>query len=327
MLGLTVVVIVLILGACSESAPLKAVSLPPQEADGAAEEGPVSHEAATVKEDVSAPDAPPDPALMAAIEDINARWARVKTLRARLETTTTMMASPDQGGTVTARGVYEYEQSGEFGLYRAEMAVHFEPLDAQAADADATPSAPQRPGMPAMKLLHVYNGQHVYLQTSMSVPAPDMPEGAVNHSVIRGAPEDMGALQLPGAAGSNLLARYQKDDWMLRLLPDAIVEDRPVYVIEATAPPEVAGLQAMPAFSPGGGGMPGVQHLHFDKDTGVLVKTVHYAAPEQPAATTILTGLEYNAVIDPAHFVYDPPEGVAVRDAKEIMGMFGMRGQ
>lgn len=313
-LGL-VIVSAVVFGACTESktAPPAPVSGPPgapEAASRAAETPPPVEEAPAAPVVSPAPES--DPALTAAIDDINARWAQVAALRAKVELSSNLMMGPVRNGRIEGQGVYEYQKSGEIGLYCAEIVLRFKTDGETAAEAstEAAP-VPQMPAGASIKLLHVFDGKDVYLQNTVAVPIPGISEPPVTTIVIRGTPEEMGAFQLPGSFGPNPLEQYQKDGWALHLLPESTIDNRPVYVIEARAPEDASGLTA-----------PGRQLAHFDRASGTLVKLVHYAEADEPAATTEFKGLEFNAVIDQTHFTYEAPPGVVVREAKEIAQMF-----
>ncbi len=257
-----------------------------------------------------------DPALASVIEDISARWSRVPALRARVELVSNLMAGPAQGGSIEGQGVYEYLKQGETGLYRAEITLRFKmPGMDDDAPAGAPPPLPVPSPGASVKLVHVFDGKEVYLQNTINTPAPGLSPAPQTTVVIRGTPEEMGAYQLPGSFGPNPLAHYLREGWTLRLMPETTCEDRPAYVIEAKAPPDAAGIAAS-----------GSQLVSFDKETGALMMLVHFAGTEEAAATTTFKSLEFDAVIDPAHFVYQAPDGSVVREAREVAGMFQAMG-
>ena len=102
----------------------------------------------------------------------------------------------------------------------------------------------------------------------------------------------------------------------VRLLPDDKVGGRNAWVMEIGPKTPVS----RPAGSKGESA--GERTVNwYDKDTGVLIKTVSYDAGGKPYSTTTMSDIKVNDKIDPDRFKFKAPEGVPMFDrTKEKAG-------
>jgi outer membrane lipoprotein-sorting protein len=89
----------------------------------------------------------------------------------------------------------------------------------------------------------------------------------------------------------------------LKLLPAGAVAGRDAYTIEAR--PKSERRRATE---------PARVLLHFDQETGLLVKRVGYDAHDKEMSTLTLTDLELDARIKPERFTFKAPDGIPVID-------------
>jgi outer membrane lipoprotein-sorting protein len=92
-----------------------------------------------------------------------------------------------------------------------------------------------------------------------------------------------------------------KDSADLKLLPDATVDGRAVWVIEAAPKGPAAAAQ-------------GKTVLSFDKETGQMIKMIANSPDGKPMTTLTLSDLKVNADIPADRFVFKAPAGVEVQD-------------
>jgi outer membrane lipoprotein-sorting protein len=95
-----------------------------------------------------------------------------------------------------------------------------------------------------------------------------------------------------------------KESADLKVLPDASVDGRAVWVLEATPKGEAAAMQ-------------GKSILSFDKDTGQMIKMVANSPDGKPMTTMTLTDIKVNPDLGPDRFVFKAPAGVQVQDLSQ----------
>lgn len=95
-----------------------------------------------------------------------------------------------------------------------------------------------------------------------------------------------------------------KDTADLKLLPDATVDGRPAWVVQAT---------------PKGGAVPGqgATIISFDKETGQMIKMVANGPDGKPLTTMTYSDIKINQDIPAARFEFKAPEGVQVQDMSQ----------
>ena len=86
----------------------------------------------------------------------------------------------------------------------------------------------------------------------------------------------------------------------LKVLPDATVDGRAAWVIELT-----------PKAGQGGAGK---SVMHFDKETGQLIKMVAHSPDGKPMTTMTCSDIKVNPKLEPDRFVFKAPPGVEVQD-------------
>jgi outer membrane lipoprotein-sorting protein len=91
-----------------------------------------------------------------------------------------------------------------------------------------------------------------------------------------------------------------KKDYKLKLLPDATVEGKTAFVIEAT-PIKRSESE-------------GATTYYILKDTAITAKTVTTDAAGKPITTMTLTDIKINASVPATRFTFTPPPGVQVMD-------------
>ena len=95
----------------------------------------------------------------------------------------------------------------------------------------------------------------------------------------------------------------------VRLLPDDKVGGKAVWVMEISA--------KTPASRPAGskGESAGERTVNsYDKDTGVLIKSISYDSGGKPSSTTTMSDIKVDDKIDPERFKFKAPEGVPMFD-------------
>ena len=86
----------------------------------------------------------------------------------------------------------------------------------------------------------------------------------------------------------------------LKVLPDSSSDGRAAWVIEATPKPDQVGM--------------GKTVIHYDKESGQMVKMVTYTPDGKPMATMTYSDIKINDKISPDRFVFKAPPGVEVQD-------------
>ena len=86
----------------------------------------------------------------------------------------------------------------------------------------------------------------------------------------------------------------------LKVLPDSSSDGRAAWVIEATPKPDQAGL--------------GKTVIHYDKESGQMIKMVTYTPDGKPMTTMTYSDIKINDKISPDRFVFKAPPGVEVQD-------------
>jgi len=86
----------------------------------------------------------------------------------------------------------------------------------------------------------------------------------------------------------------------LKVLPDSSSDGRAAWVIEATPKPDQAGQ--------------GKTVIHFDKESGQMIKMVTYTPDGKPMSTMTYSDIKINDKISPDRFIFKAPPGVEVQD-------------
>ena len=109
-----------------------------------------------------------------------------------------------------------------------------------------------------------------------------------------------------------------REQYDMKLLPDAVVNEEPVYVLELRLKEDTDE----------GPGEPDAQFdkalLSFSQETGLPIKMVMLDESETPIMTLLYKDYKINPEIDATRFEYTPPEGAMVMDAEIIQQMGGM---
>jgi outer membrane lipoprotein-sorting protein len=85
----------------------------------------------------------------------------------------------------------------------------------------------------------------------------------------------------------------------LKLLPDATVEGRAAWVIEATPKAETGQGKTV---------------MSFDKESGQMIKMINHSPDGKPMNTLTVTDIKVNDKLSPDRFVFKAPPGVEVQD-------------
>ena len=91
-----------------------------------------------------------------------------------------------------------------------------------------------------------------------------------------------------------------RDTAELKVLPDSSSDGRAAWVIEATPKPDQAGQ--------------GKTVIHYDKESGQMIKMVAYTPDGKPMTTMTYSDIKINDKISPDRFVFKAPPGVEVQD-------------
>jgi len=91
-----------------------------------------------------------------------------------------------------------------------------------------------------------------------------------------------------------------RDTAALKVLPDSSSDGRSAWVIEATPKPDQAGQ--------------GKTVIHYDKESGQMIKMVTYTPDGKPMTTMTHSDIKINDKISPDRFVFKVPPGVEVQD-------------
>lgn len=83
----------------------------------------------------------------------------------------------------------------------------------------------------------------------------------------------------------------------LKVLPDSSSDGRAAWVIEATPKPDQAGQ--------------GKTVVHYDKESGQMIKMVAYSPDGKPMTTMTFSDIKVNDKISPDRFVFKAPPGQA----------------
>jgi len=86
----------------------------------------------------------------------------------------------------------------------------------------------------------------------------------------------------------------------LKVLPESSTDGRAAWVIEATPKSDDAGQ--------------GKTIVHYDKESGQMIKMVAYSPDGKPMTTMTFSDIKVNDKISPDRFVFKAPPGVEVQD-------------
>lgn len=190
-------------------------------------------------------------------------WDQVKSLSGLVSVEATLPIGETRIA-VSGDGALDYLKSGDKAMYRQDLtAKTAEPLSLDA------------------KVSTLFDGSDFYLSTKLmgieesAKTSPDLARGAV-------------------PPGGGMLLDALKTQLDLKLLPDATLDESPVFVLEGT--PKAGDLPFTKAV------------ISIDKGTGVLRKLELYESASVVAATVKVTGIKLNPPLSAANFIYTPPQ-------------------
>lgn len=120
----------------------------------------------------------------------------------------------------------------------------------------------------------------------------------------------------PKMAGSDPLSsesafKAMKQDFNLKVLPDATVDGKEAWVLEAT-PKDAKNAEILARMV-----------NYYDKKNGLPIKSVGYDKAGKVVNTTTFSNFKLNADIPAERFVFKAPPGVEVMDMTKMPGMGG----
>jgi len=157
------------------------------------------------------------------------------------------------------------------------------------------------------KILTVFTGDMVWTEMDM-----------MGQTIVVKAKPDTQSDVIVGSGRESF--KQLREEYDIALLPDAVVNEEPVYVLElrpkqnSEASPDEAEQE--------------VQFdkalLSFSQKTGLPIKMVMFDSSETPLMQFIYKDYKINPEIEAARFEYTPPEGAMVMDAEAMQQMGGM---
>ncbi len=259
---------------------------------------------------------PLDLELERVMESIRERWARINTLRAKIKLTANAPSAAGSAEEMQGMGVYEFQRDS--GTVRTRMEINWRLAQPPESLSPANPvsnGSPSAAGSVVAKVLEVFDGENAYTQTTIPQSPFQEGENSMPPMVVRGTSAQLDARAIPGRLGNDLFDPYLEKGWNIELLPETVLNDKPVYSMKASF-----------SFPEGEKEERKTQTLYFDKETGVPVKIEYVAAPFTPAAGIEMNSIEINPVIRSERFVYEPPPGAQVYSAEELQEMLSAMG-
>jgi outer membrane lipoprotein-sorting protein len=124
---------------------------------------------------------------------------------------------------------------------------------------------------------------------------------------MKPSPEMAGADPLNSESAFKAMGK----DFNLKVLPDAAVDGKDAWVIEAT-PKDSKNAEMMTKMV-----------TYYDKKTGLPIKSVGYGKDGKVVNTMTISDIKTNADIPADRFVFKAPPGVEVMDMTKVAGMGG----
>ena len=112
-------------------------------------------------------------------------------------------------------------------------------------------------------------------------------------------------VQIPPVGGEKAFAALREGN-TLKLLPDAKLDGKDTYVVEASPTVKSPNMQMKNMI------------LNYDKKSGILLKTVVNNNEGKPMQTITFSDIKLDQKIDPDRFVFKAPEGVTVIDQTQM---------
>ncbi len=252
----------------------------------------------------AAPEKKPDvpaisPEARKVLDLAESQWASLNSLRASMETYMAFPCDCDEHRIMMGAGAFEYLKSDAKPKVRVEMGMKNLVYPKGEAMPDPAATTPN-------KVLHVFDGEDSFDEMRIAPPGGS-PGAAPQPFVLKGHRESLDPTGFAGGFGDNMLKQYDSPGWKVSLLPDTVIEGRPVYVIEAKD--ERTGESAIPLSQ-----IAPVQRVYVDKETGMPLRTELLQADKNIVGWMTMRNIERNPSLDAARFVYEPPAGVTVRD-------------
>lgn len=214
--------------------------------------------------------------------EVEALWAKINAFSAKLTSDTSVSLGPMTMKS-HATGTLECLKQGDISLFRLDMVNMMDT------------------GVPLLgaieqKALSVFDGKDVYNQVEMKgvCKAYKMPPG----SARKNGP----------ATGKSMFASF-REQGELKLLPDATVDGKPVYVVELTPNERTKSASPTPVSK---------IKAYISKEYGLQIKMEVFDDKGQPTSTTVYSDINTNVKLTPDRFVYKAPEGVAIEDGNKL---------
>ncbi|MDZ4860905.1 MAG: hypothetical protein SGI88_18170 [Candidatus Hydrogenedentes bacterium] len=214
--------------------------------------------------------------------DVEKMWAKINSFSANVTSDTNVTIGPATMKT-HATGTLECLKKGEQSLFRLDMVNKID---------TGIPLA----GAMEQKMLSVFDGKAIF---------NDM-EAMGMRQVFRVDPEEAGK---QGPMTGKSMFETLRAQGELKLLPDATIDGKSVYVVEVTPSPDTKAAAPMDV---------GLMRVYISKELGLQVKMEVLDEKAQPLSTTVYNDIKVNVALAPERFVYTVPEGVKVQDMSEI---------
>ncbi len=220
-------------------------------------------------------------------KEVEQMWAKINSFTSNVTSDTTVAIGPATMKS-HAVGTLECLKQGDVSFYRLEMLNKID---------TGIPLA----GAMEQKMLSVFDGENMY---------NDM-EAMGMRQVFRMSPEESGK-QGPLSGKSMFAALRAQGD--VKLLPDATVDGKSVYVVEVTPSPETKSSAPTPI---------SLMRTYISKELGLQVKMDVLDEKGQPMSTTVYSDIKVNPTLAAERFVYKAPEGVTIQDMSELKKLQG----
>jgi outer membrane lipoprotein-sorting protein len=177
----------------------------------------------------------------------------------------------------------EYKRKGEKGFLSR--------IESKSSDVRKMKDQPEE--KKTVSMLNICDGEYMYILTV---------DGDQKSAMKQKMDPKVNANPFEGTQAFDLLEK----DHVLKLLPDETVDGKSCYVLEMT-PKE---KDKNPQF--------GRAVHHYEKKTGLALKTVMYAADGKPSLTSVTTDVKLDGDIPAERFVFKAPAGVEVVDMSKM---------